>query len=48
MPKNRSTEAPADREKRLADNARRDRQSEAAADKAMDEMVKRSIEKHGA
>ena len=48
MPKKRSTEAPGDREKRLAENAQRDRGREDAADKAIDEMVKRSIRNHGA
>ncbi len=47
MRKNRSVETPEERHARKDANAEERRQNEAAADSAVDAMVKRSIEVHG-
>jgi ribosomal protein S21 len=47
MRKNRSVESPEERHARKDANADQRRQNEAAADSAIDAMVKRSIKIHG-
>ncbi len=44
----RRSEAAENRKRRLEENDRKKRASEAKAEETMDHMVRRSIEKHGA
>lgn len=48
MTKRRSVESAEKRKRRLIENARTEEEEAVKADAALDEMVRRSIEKHGA
>ena len=47
-PRKRAEESPEDRTARMAANARKQREDDDEAEKAVEEMIKRSIRKHGA
>ena len=48
MPRKRRDESAKQRHDRMAENARKQGEADTAADEAADEMVKRSIDEHGA